>query len=224
MIENYKKLLSFCFETLSLLSKNSQLYDLLQKLGKCIYRLIVSLFHNTKINSHILTVINQNFISNFQGVTRGEFYNQNINLNVPNRYGRFTNLTFHKRSPNVINIIDIFCNTISYDSRSRNFENTVFVLKIVKHFFKYPNIFEFVKNMNSAEFLYNLWQYIVVEFVKSLFATDNFTTREEFTLCKEIIKLIYNNLRMICKSNTNKANIVLVDPTSFNILHELLIK
>ena len=223
ILEDYKKLLSFSFETLSLLSKNSQLYDLLQKLANCIYRLIVSFFHNYKINGHVLTVINQNFISNFQGVTRGEFYNQNINLNIPNKHGQFTNFTYNRRSHNVINLVDIFCNTISYDTRSRNFENTVFVLKIVKHFFKYPNIFEFVKSLNSAEFLYSLWQYIVVEFVKSLFSTDNFTTREEFTLCKEIIKLISNNLRILCKSNTNKANIVLVDPTSFNILHELLI-
>ena len=73
-----------------------------------------------------------------------------------------------KKSPVMINLIEILGSTISYDFGVKNFENTVIVLKIVKHFFKYPNIIEFVKNINSVEFLYNLWQYIVVEFLKSL--------------------------------------------------------
>ena len=100
--------------------------------------------------------------------------------------------------------------------------------------FKYDSIISFIKNPNGIEFYISIWQYLIVEFIKTFYTSmPTFTVMEEFTVYQQVIKIIHNALKMITYS-THKGGLIELNKnpyfeillTSLNLIdfNEVLIK
>lgn len=180
--KQYLKLLILLIETLNLITNDADIYIKFKSLTYSIYKLIYSLLRCPD-KEYVISCLIENFISNFD--SNKMVSNQNISMNL----------------------VNILIYTFRFDDELNFSDNSILVMKIINMLFRYTDIYKYANDRKVTEFLYTVFRVLICNKVESLAQQKEFKREDEFTLMKQILKVV-NKMFKFISYGANKAAII----------------
>lgn len=208
--EEYTKIISAAFTSLSLLGQNKNLYNSLHAFVNSTYNMLYSLIKKQEdLTSNLL----------FMKIFVAKFINNNNNYAETANLSHAELIRFSAAGAAATSIPSIFFSTIYLDNHFKNFENTLLILKMSRRFFKAPIVFELLKNPACAEFLESLWTKVISELAKVFYDFENIKD-EQIKILNALISIVNELLNLITLSAC-KTQLIATEHS--NCLEKLLV-
>jgi len=214
--EEYSKIISAAFTSLSLLGQNKNLYHSLHSFVKSIYKMLYRLIKNQETNNLLFMKV---FVAKLINIT-----DSSNAIHIEHGYSPSYGLcsgSYRSRGASgaATCVPSVFFSTIFFDNHFKSFENTLLILKMSRRFFKAPVIFEMIKSPACIEFLEVLWAKVIAELARLHYDFD-IIKDEQVKILNGIIAVLNELLNLITLSACKTQ---LINTENSNSLEKLLV-